>query len=115
MLTGEIAMTGGSASVGGSDIATDLVGARRHMGYTPQYDGLIPFLTGRDHLVMYGRLRGIPLSKISEAVARTITNLDLEKHADNLAGSYSGGNKRKLRCVETVHATLYCMPSVCCV
>lgn len=126
MLTGELGMSGGAAAVGGADIASDLVTARKHMGvsypcpsavsnftrsaidhcltflhipsqYTPQYDGLIPFLTGRDHLVMFARLRGIPRDHIADEVNRTIATTDLQKHADFLAGTYSGGNKRKLR------------------
>jgi ABC-type glutathione transport system ATPase component len=58
MITGETSMTGGGAVVNGSDVATNLVSARRYMGYAPQYDGLIPHLTGRDHLFMFARLRG---------------------------------------------------------
>eukprot|EP00038_Savillea_parva_P020504 m.31532 g.31532 ORF g.31532 m.31532 type:complete len:1880 (-) comp4810_c0_seq1:140-5779(-) len=96
MLTGEIGMSFGGAAVNGSDVARDLVNARRHIGYTPQYDGLIPHLTGRDHLVMFGLLRGIPDEHLHREVNHTIAMLDLDKHADNLAGTYSGGNKRKL-------------------
>ena len=58
MITGETSMTGGGAVINGADVAKDLVSARRHMGYAPQYDGLIPHLTGRDHLIMFARLRG---------------------------------------------------------
>ena len=33
---------------------------RQTIGYCPQFDALIEPLTGRQHLFLYGRLRGIP-------------------------------------------------------
>ena len=53
-------------------------------------------MTGREHLYMYGRLRGIPEYEVGNTVAELIERLGLAQHANRLAGTYSGGNKRKL-------------------
>ena len=53
-------------------------------------------MTGRETLAMFARLRGIPYDKIEEATNDLLTDLTLTPHADKVADSYSGGNKRKL-------------------
>ena len=45
---------------------------------------------------MYASLKGVPSHNIAEVVNELIQAVGLEKHADRVAGSYSGGNKRKL-------------------
>lgn len=41
-------------------------------------------------------MQGIPAVEVEEATSTMITDLGLGQYADKLAGSYSGGNKRKL-------------------
>ena len=53
-------------------------------------------MTGREHLYMYGRLRGIPSQDLDRVVDDLIERLGLVEHAERQAGTYSGGNKRKL-------------------
>lgn len=96
MLTGEIGMSGGAVSVDGLNLKSNLRTIRQRIGYCPQYDGLIPSLTGRELLVMFARLRGVPEEHIENIVNEAIQQMDLTKHCDRLAGTYSGGNKRKL-------------------
>ena len=96
MLTGELGMGAGSAVVNGHDVATRLRQARRSMGYCPQYDGLVVELTGRETIRMFCMLRGIPADHREAEVSRLLTMFDLDDHSDRLAGTYSGGNKRKL-------------------
>lgn len=66
------------------------------MGYCPQFDALLDHMTGREMLVMYARLRGIPERLINACVENTLRGLLLEPHANKLVKTYSGGNKRKL-------------------
>ena len=96
MLTGETGIGRGGATINGKDIATQMAAARRSIGYCPQYDGLIPYMTGRELLTMFSRLRGVPDSAIADVVGRSIAFLELGAHCDRLSGTYSGGNKRKL-------------------
>ncbi len=45
---------------------------------------------------MYCRLHGVPESQIPLITAWFIQKLNLNRWADRTAGTYSGGNKRKL-------------------
>ena len=96
MLTGDETVTAGTAVLNGHDIRTAMQQVRRQIGYCPQFDALIELMTGRELLVMYARLRGIPAANVDDEVTRLINLLALEKHADKLSWTYSGGNKRKL-------------------
>ena len=96
MLTGDEAMTRGTASIAGHDVATDMESARRLIGYCPQFDGLIELMTGYELLAMYARLRGVPEAQVAATVNDLVEGLMLEKHAHKKCGTYSGGNKRKL-------------------
>lgn len=96
MLTGEETLTSGDAFVGGYSIRSDIGKVRQRIGYCPQFDALLDHMTGRETLVMYARLRGIPERHISAYVENTLRGLLLEPHANKLVRTYSGGNKRKL-------------------
>uniref|UniRef100_A0A3Q3DGY5 ATP binding cassette subfamily A member 1 n=1 Tax=Hippocampus comes TaxID=109280 RepID=A0A3Q3DGY5_HIPCM len=65
-----------------------VVTRHRNMGYCPQFDAVNELLTGREHLELYAILRGV--------AEWGIRKLGLLKYADKAAGSYSGGNLRKL-------------------
>uniref|UniRef100_H3BX82 ATP binding cassette subfamily A member 1 n=1 Tax=Tetraodon nigroviridis TaxID=99883 RepID=H3BX82_TETNG len=71
----------------------DLV--HQNMGYCPQFDAINELLTGREHLELYAVLRGVPGDQVCD-VAEWAVRLGLVKYADKAAGSYSGGNLRKL-------------------
>jgi ABC-type multidrug transport system ATPase subunit len=100
VLTGDIAPTGGEAFVASHDISGVVPGgvaaARKNIGFCPQTDPLLDLMTGRETLSMFATLRGIPNAKVAEVVDILIDRLTLRPHADKNAGSYSGGNKRKL-------------------
>ncbi|XP_040853431.1 phospholipid-transporting ATPase ABCA3-like isoform X3 [Ochotona curzoniae] len=96
MLTGEESITAGDAFVGGHSIRSAIGKVRQRIGYCPQFDALLDHMTGREMLVMYARLRGIPERHIEACVENTLRGLLLEPHADKLVRTYSGGNKRKL-------------------
>jgi len=96
MLTGEKTLSSGSVEIKGMDIASHMQEIRQHIGYCPQYDGLVGSLTGREALAMFARLRGVPEAKIAELVESAVNALALKKFADQCCGTYSGGNKRKL-------------------
>ncbi len=53
-----------------------------------QFDALIDQLTGRELLMLFARLRGIPRQTIQAVVNSTITHLNLDKWADKLCGTY---------------------------
>ncbi|XP_033842111.2 retinal-specific phospholipid-transporting ATPase ABCA4a [Periophthalmus magnuspinnatus] len=96
MLTGDTDVTSGSASVAGHSILTNILDVHQNMGYCPQFDAIDELLTGREHLHMYARLRGVPESEISRVAEWAIQKLGLSEDAGCTAGTYSGGNRRKL-------------------
>lgn len=96
MLTGDIAPTSGSATLGGFDILSQQIEVRRQVGYCPQFDALIDLLSVREHLELFAKIKGVPNSKLDEVIREKMTQLNLLAFEDKLAGSLSGGNKRKL-------------------
>uniref|UniRef100_A0A669R2D0 ATP binding cassette subfamily A member 4 n=1 Tax=Phasianus colchicus TaxID=9054 RepID=A0A669R2D0_PHACC len=103
MLTGDTEVTSGDAIVAGNSVLTHISNVHQNMGYCPQFDALDDLLTGREHLYLYARLRGVPVAEWG------IQKLGLPMYADQLAGTYSGGNKRKL---STAIALIGCPPLV---
>ncbi|XP_075281062.1 retinal-specific phospholipid-transporting ATPase ABCA4 [Opisthocomus hoazin] len=109
MLTGDTDVTSGDAVVAGSSILTHISNVHQNMGYCPQFDAIDDLLTGREHLYLYARLRGVPEEEIERVAEWGIQKLGLPMYADHLAGTYSGGNKRKL---STAIALIGCPPLV---
>uniref|UniRef100_A0A8C5ANL4 ATP-binding cassette, sub-family A (ABC1), member 4b n=1 Tax=Gadus morhua TaxID=8049 RepID=A0A8C5ANL4_GADMO len=96
MLTGDSDVSAGEATVLGYSILSDILDVHQNMGYCPQFDAIDELLTGREHLYLYARLRGVPESEIPRVAAWGIQKLGLTEYAGRCAGTYSGGNKRKL-------------------
>jgi len=57
---------------------------------------LIANLTGREHLELYADIKGIPKNLREKLVSQKIKEMGLGEYQDKRAGTYSGGNKRKL-------------------
>ncbi|KAK3526537.1 hypothetical protein QTP70_030758 [Hemibagrus guttatus] len=96
MLTGDSAVTSGEAFLARKSILREIDEVHQNMGYCPQFDAINDLLTGREHLEFYAILRGIPEDEVCEVAEWGIRKLGLIKYADKAAGSYSGGNMRKL-------------------
>eukprot|EP00919_Chromeraceae_sp_WS-2016_P045866 GHVR01109062.1.p1 GENE.GHVR01109062.1~~GHVR01109062.1.p1 ORF type:complete len:1632 (+),score=425.06 GHVR01109062.1:892-5787(+) len=95
-LTGAVLPTSGTASLGGLDVLQKQNKVRQLLGYCPQFDALIPELTGREHLDLFCRIKGVKGGQRAAYVNRLVTALGINEYADRPCGSYSGGNKRKL-------------------
>ncbi|KAJ6747501.1 ATP-BINDING CASSETTE SUB-FAMILY A (ABC1) MEMBER 3B [Salix koriyanagi] len=96
MLTGEESPTDGSAFIFGKDMRSNPKAARRHIGYCPQFDALLEFLTVQEHLELYARIKGVADYRIDDVVMEKLLEFDLLKHANKPSFTLSGGNKRKL-------------------
>ena len=96
MLTGDINPTSGQLSIGGFAIPEQIQQARQLIGYCPQTNALLANLTGREHLDLFATIKGIPEEIRPRIVSQKIHEMGLQKYADRTAGTYSGGNKRKL-------------------
>ena len=60
MLTGDIPPSAGTAMINGRSIIDKPRAAQRQIGVCPQFDALVDKLTGREHLHLYCRLKGVP-------------------------------------------------------
>uniref|UniRef100_A0A3B3V8X0 P-type phospholipid transporter n=1 Tax=Poecilia latipinna TaxID=48699 RepID=A0A3B3V8X0_9TELE len=109
MLTGDIPVSSGEAFLNGYSIRTEMRDVHQNMGYCPQFDAIDDLLTGQEHLEFYARLRGVPENEVAMVAEWGIQKLGLIKYANKSAGTYSGGNKRKL---STAMALIGCPPVV---
>ncbi|KAM9835346.1 phospholipid-transporting ATPase ABCA1-like [Syngnathus typhle] len=109
MLTGDIPVSSGEAFLNGFSIRTEMRAVHQNMGYCPQFDAINDLLTGREHLEFYARLRGVPEKEVAMVAEWGIQKLGLIKYATKPAGTYSGGNKRKL---STAIALIGCPPLI---
>merc|ERR1712096_5062 len=97
MLTGEFLPTEGEAYINGYPLL-DQTNIRANLGYCPQFNAIFDLLTAREHLELYAALKGYDVDTpyTTNMINQMIRCLQLDKYADRLAGTYSGGNKRKL-------------------
>ncbi|ELK29428.1 ATP-binding cassette sub-family A member 7 [Myotis davidii] len=96
MVTGDILPSSGEVILAGHSVTQEPAAALCRTGYCPQSDAIFELLTGREHVELFARLRGIPEAKIVETVSLSLENLGLQHYADQPVGTYSGGYKRKL-------------------
>ncbi|MFF9900592.1 ATP-binding cassette domain-containing protein [Streptomyces longispororuber] len=87
---------GGHASVGGADVVREPALVRGRIGLTGQYAAVDEMLTGRQNLEMFGRLFHLGARRAARRAAELLEQFDLEAAADNGAGQYSGGMRRRL-------------------
>ncbi|XP_050255380.1 ABC transporter A family member 7-like [Quercus robur] len=98
MMIGLTKPTSGTAYVQGMNIRTQMDGIYTSMGVCPQHDLLWETLTGREHLLFYGRLKNLKGSALTQAVEESLKSVNLFNGGvgDKKAGKYSGGMKRRL-------------------
>lgn len=98
MLTGLIRPTAGGCAVMGHSLAAQPHAARAHIGYCPQSNVLFDALTPREHLELFGAVKGISNgAERAEAAASMLEAVGLGEKAECAAGTLSGGSKRKLQ------------------
>lgn len=88
--------TSGSATVAGYDITKEPAGVRSSIAVTGQFVALDPFLTGRENLVLFGRLRGLRRREALARASELIEWFDLVAAADRRISTYSGGMARRV-------------------
>ena len=80
---------------------------RRAIGYLPQDFHPIRHLTGFEYLVHCARMRGVALSRkeIDRRARQLLEAVELQDAANRIAGSYSGGMRRRLGIAQAlIHA-----------
>ncbi|MEU0056386.1 ATP-binding cassette domain-containing protein [Streptomyces sp. NPDC006334] len=86
----------GTARVAGFDIVRQRREVRRRIGLAGQYAAVDELLTGRENLVLLGRLLRLGRKGAAVRAAELLARFELEAAADKPAKEYSGGMRRRL-------------------
>ncbi|MFD7161847.1 ATP-binding cassette domain-containing protein [Streptomyces violascens] len=101
---------GGRAEVAGFDVVRQPREVRRRIGLAGQYAAVDELLTGRENLVLIGRLLHLGRRAARERATRLLSRFDLTEAADRPAHTYSGGMRRRLDlavCLVTTPSVLF--------
>jgi len=96
ILTTLLQPTSGRASVLGHDVVKEASDVRELIGLTGQTTALVDELTGRENLIMMGRLHHLPVDRVSARADELLERFDLADAAHRPAKTYSGGMQRRL-------------------
>jgi daunorubicin resistance ABC transporter ATP-binding subunit len=86
----------GSAWVAGHDVVREATAVQRNIGVTAQDATVDGLLTGRQNLVMIGRLSGLRRAEAKARASQLLDQFDLTDAADRVLKGYSGGMRRRL-------------------
>jgi ABC-type multidrug transport system ATPase subunit len=92
--------TSGTAVIAGKDIHTSMFNIRQDMGICLQHDCIFPFLTVREHIQLFCRIKGtysrMSYVEAEEQITLLLQDVALLEKCESLAKNLSGGMKRKL-------------------
>ena len=95
MLATLLAPTSGTARIGGCDVRSDPLGARRLLGYVSTTTGVPDRLTPVEVLRSYGRLHGLETQPLEARIGLLVDVLDLRSCADRPCGRLSSGQRQR--------------------
>lgn len=95
MLATLLAPTSGTARIGGCDVRSDPLGARRLLGYVSTTTGVPDRLTPAEVLRSYGRLHGLEAERLEARIGLLVDVLDLRSCADRPCGRLSSGQRQR--------------------
>jgi ABC-2 type transport system ATP-binding protein len=87
---------GGTARVAGHDVVSEAAAVQRSIGVTAQDATLDEVLTGRENLVMIGRLSGLSRAQARTRAGELLEQFELVDAASRILKEYSGGMRRRL-------------------
>lgn len=94
MLTTLLKPSSGTAKICGYDVVKESKKVRSKISYVPQDMAVDRKLTGRENVMLYAKLYGIP--NRSSKVDEVIEMMGLSDRAGDLVATYSGGMRRRL-------------------
>merc|ERR1711871_1789816 len=89
-MTASHSVTSGKILIDGVSVSENPAWVRQHVGVCPQHDVLYLGLTAREHIELFGALKG------DRDIEGALAGVDLLEKADELVDSFSGGQKRRL-------------------
>ena len=104
MLTGLLQPTSGRATIGGYDVTTHPLEAKRLFGYVPDEPALYPKLTAIELLNFVGDIYGMADARKRRRISELVRVFELERYANNLNESFSHGTRQKIAlCAALLH------------
>lgn len=96
---------GGSVTINGLDVARQADEVRGVIGLTGQYAAVDEYLTGRENLLMMGRLYRLSKADTKRRAEELLEQFDLVEAANRVVKTYSGGMRRRLDLAISLIAT----------
>jgi len=96
MLAGLLRPDAGEIFLDGRALEPENRELRKVLGVVPQDLAIYPDLTARENLNFFGRLYGLRGTLLKGRVAMALDRTGLSGRADDVAGTFSGGMKRRL-------------------
>ncbi|KAJ6479217.1 hypothetical protein C8R47DRAFT_1019314, partial [Mycena vitilis] len=96
VIRGDVIPEFGDVLIQGTSVINHPRKARISLGVCPQFSAIDAQLSVREHLIIYGRLKGLRSEELNTSVESLMLATGLHVYADRLASKLSGGNQRKL-------------------
>jgi len=96
ILTTLLPADAGDALVAGADVRREPALVRRRIGYVGQLGGADVNATGRENLLLAGRLYGLSAAAAQDRCAELLGVFDLAEISGRAVRTYSGGQRRRL-------------------
>jgi len=96
ILTAATPKSNGSVRLLNHEVDKNMPEVYEKVGICPQFNGLWEFLTVKEHLILFGNLKGLRGDDLEQVTNYYLDVLQLKQYANKQAGKLSGGNKRKL-------------------
>ena len=107
-ITQEISPTNGAIYVNGIDTYNNFDKISSCVGYCPQYEAIFNYLTVKENLEFFARIKGVKIKYLDQLVKAMISEMALDDYTNKIASNLSGGNRRKL----SVAVSLLCNPQI---
>ena len=96
VLSTELEVTSGTASINGNDIFKDTDKLREKIAIVPQEARAIRWMTPKQTVMSYLLWRGYPYKQANQLALESLKKLKIDQYADTLNSRLSGGTKRKV-------------------
>lgn len=105
MITGTLGCTEGEILIDGTDIVTDPLSAKRHIGYLPEVPPLYPEMKVSEYLTFVAEMKQIPTRERAAAVGAVMEKTGLTEVSGRLTGLLSKGYRQRCGIAQAILAS----------
>ncbi|KAG9397675.1 ABC transporter [Carpediemonas membranifera] len=96
MLTGQLPMSSGEVFVDGHAMPAEMGLIRHHIGLCPQFDIMWPTMTAKEHIQLFGALKGLSGERLDQETIDRLEEVNLTSKTNIATKKFSGGMRRRL-------------------